>query len=148
MSTTVEPIVMPLHDVETWQDVADAILKMTPEQRAMPVQCCNPTSCHDDVQEMVQGICIGTVSAFEFQACRSTHNNKYCPDDVVLLMDVNQHAPDGAIMYEWKDDGSEVPMYGSDGPTKPEDQQATERRPDISGHCAATVRRRVAGLEA
>lgn len=141
-------IVMPLADVTTWRDLALAILDMPMEKQAMPVQCCNPTPCHDDVQEMVQGICLGTVSEFEFQACRSTHNNKYCPEDVVLLMDGNPHAAEGATMYEWKPDGTEVPEYGSDGPTKPEDQRSPERRPDISGHCAATVRRRVSDIEA
>lgn len=133
---------MEISDVETWGDLGKAILKMTPEQRSMQIQCINPIPSDVAMQEMIQGIAIGTVEAFEFSACRSTHNNKYCPNDVVLLMDSNPHAEDGALLYHWKDDGTEIPQYGPEGPTNPEDQRMKSSPPSTTNHCLTIVSRR------
>jgi hypothetical protein len=62
------------------------------------------------------------VNAMGFPACRSTHNNKYCADDVVLLLDGNTFSEDGAIGYDLTDD---VPIYGKDGKTSVSDQMRT-----------------------
>lgn len=110
-------------DIDTWGDVARVISMMTDEQRNQPVQCVlgNPDS--DAVQVCLPGVAICTVEQFEFGACRSVHNNKYCPNDIVMLLDVNPYAEDGTMVWGWSDPNKETPIYGKDGPAKPEDQR-------------------------
>lgn len=110
-------------DIETWEDVARIVSMMTPEQRKQPVQCVLGNSDADAVQECLVGVSINTVEKFEFSACRSVHNNKYCPDDIVMLLDVNPYAEDGTAAWDWSDPEKETPIYEKDGPTKPEDQR-------------------------
>lgn len=110
--------------IETWGDLKSAIDKLSQTELQQPIQCIKPNGDEGQVQEMVRGIALGTVLEFEFFACRSTHNNKYCPDDVVLLMDENPFSPDGVLAWEWNSDGSETPIYGKDGMTDRKDQVA------------------------
>lgn len=118
--------------IRTWEDLARAIAAMTPEERLQPVQCVNPTPNDNDVQECLPGIAFGTVAELQFYACRSSHNNKYCSSDFVLLVDGNPFAEDGAIAYEWDTevgDLDEKPIYGSDGKTDRSRQIATAALP-------------------
>lgn len=113
-------------EIETWWDLMLAIEAMTDEQQSMPIQAVNCTHDSGEVQEMMPGIAIATVEEFEFEACRSTHNNKYCPKDIVLLLDQNSFAKDGAVACRVHGLGAEwegEPEYGKDGPTKPEEQR-------------------------
>jgi hypothetical protein len=107
-------------EIDTWEDVGRIIAAMTPEQRKQPVQCVLADSDSDTVQVCLPGIAIMTVAQFEFEACRSVHNNKYCPDDVVMLLDINPHFEDGVTHWHWDN-----PCYGKDGPTDPKDQRKT-----------------------
>lgn len=120
-----------IKEIKTWRNLFSALASLSPEQLSQPIQCCGPISDDSKVHALLSGIAIGTVDGFEFAACRSTHNNKYCPADVVLLMDHNPFAEDGAVAYEWDfesdtafDDliGKENPIYGKDGPTQKCDQ--------------------------
>ncbi len=54
---------------------------------------------------MARGIAIGTVGEFEFEGSRSVVDNKYHADEVVLLIDANPFAEDGAVAYEMKSKG-------------------------------------------
>lgn len=137
---------MALKEVETWAELAQAILAMTPEQQKQPIQCCQPTPNCDDVQEMVSGIAIATVAEFEFAACRSVHNNKYCPNDVVLLMDANPFSQDGAWAYQWEEDGTEVPVYGESGQTMLKDQMAPNGDGSELAYLDQTLKHRVKSL--
>lgn len=124
-------------DVTTWEDLEAKIAEMTDEQRKQPIQCVNPTPNEDDVQEMVQGIAIGTVEEMGFYKCRSTHSNKYEPKDVVLLLDYNPFAEDGAVAYDWTDGEDDTPIYGKDGKTDVAEQsspQAIEHRKSNGGY--------------
>lgn len=109
-------------EARTWDDLAAAIAAMTPEQRQQPIQAVLQTCVEDDVQECLCGIAIDTVEGLEIYKCRSSHNNRYCGDDVVLLLDGNQFAKDGAVAYEWPDEGPDVPIYGPHGKTLPSEQ--------------------------
>lgn len=106
-------------DIRTWADLAAKLQQMTPEQLQQPIQCVKPTMDEDDVQEMLTGIAFATVEAFGFHKCRSTHNNKYCPGDLVLLVDYNPYAENGAIAYQLGEDNEDIPLFGKDGPTNP-----------------------------
>ena len=135
-------------DVTTWEDLAAKIAEMTDEQRNQPIQCVNPTPNEDDVQEMLPGIAIATVDEMGFCRCRSTHSNKYEPGDVVLLMDHNPFAEDGAVAYDWTDGEDDTPIYGEGGKTDVAEQsspQAIEDRKANGGfaaHAIATIKRR------
>lgn len=114
--------------IGTWEDLAKAILALPDEQRRQPVQCCPPTGSDEAPVELLPGIALGTVMYFGLCGARSTHDNKFRADDVVLLMDHNAFAEDGAIAYEWLADESgsstDHPIYGPGGPTTREDQMA------------------------
>lgn len=109
-------------EARTWDGLAAAIAAMTPEQRQQPIQVVGATVIENDVQECLPVVAIDTVAAFEIYKCRSSYNNRYCGDDVVLLLDGNPFAEDGAVAYEWPDDGPDIPIYGPHGKTLPEEQ--------------------------
>jgi hypothetical protein len=135
-------------EVRTWNDLAAKVQAMSPEQRQQPIQCVQPTPSEGDVQEMLQGIAIATVAEFGFYRCRSTHDNKYNASDVVLLMDYNPFAKDGAVAYELSD-GAQKPIYGKDGPTPREAQYSPQALADqaegdrLRQYEVETIRRRV-----
>lgn len=100
----------------TWDDLLVEIARLTPEQRKQPVQVVLPTY-DDDVQTCQQGIALDTVANYEFGKCRSVHNNRYCPDDVVLLLDGNPFHADGSYAHEYDfETKSWLPVY-RDGAT-------------------------------
>ncbi len=136
-------------EVRTWEDLGAKIAAMTPEQRKQPIQCVKPTPIQDQVQEMLPGIAIATVEQFGFYKCRSTHDNKYNANDVVLLIDSNPFAEDGAVAYEWSED-MDTPIYGKAGPTAKDSQcspqaltpDSYERTDGFPLHVIETVRSR------
>ena len=113
--------------LETWGDLANAILALPNQQRIQPIQICPPTVSDAEPIEMLPGIALGTVGQFEFRGVRSVHDNKYHGDDVVLLLDHGPFAEDGAIAYELMPvgrPGAGKPIYGPSGPTEQNDQWA------------------------
>ncbi len=111
-----------IRDIETYQDLFDALAAMTPEQRAQPVQTAKSPCTEDKPVELYCAVAIGTVGEFEFRGTRSIVDNKYHADEVVLLVDVNPFAQGGAIAYEMFDE--DRPLYGRGGLTRREDQFA------------------------
>ena len=110
-----------LEEVRTYDDLLTAIAKMSPEQRAQAIQVAAP-SC-DCIVELMPSVSIGTVDAHEFERCRSSVDNKYHGDEVVLQIDWNPYREDGAIGFELDVvDGKRVDIYGKDGKTNPDDQ--------------------------
>lgn len=116
-----------MKQIETWDDLATAIAEMSEDQRRQPIQCVHPTPNGDEVQALEPGIAIGTVGEFDFTSCRSVHDNKYRPQDVVLLLDGNPFAEDGAVAYEWKAGEEDIPIYGKGGKTERAEQMAPNR---------------------
>lgn len=116
-----------MKQVETWGELATAISELTEEQRGQPIQCLNPTPDENDVQVMESGIALGTVKDFEFYRCRSTHNNRYCPGDVVLLIDDNPHNEHGVVAWDITSGPDDVAIYGKSGKTEVEDQTAPNK---------------------
>jgi len=92
-----------------------------------PLQIAEPFNDHNKPVTMLTGIAIGTVGDLGLPGERSTYDNKYHADDVVILADSSPFGADGAVAYEWADDGTDKPLYGKDGPTKLEDQMAPEQ---------------------
>jgi hypothetical protein len=72
---------------------------------------------------MFPGIAIATVAELGVYKCRSVYDNKYHGDDVVLLLDYNRFAEDGAMAFEFGETGFS-PVYGESGPTDAEDQMS------------------------
>lgn len=111
-------------ELMTWGDLGRKIDAMSPEQRSQPIQCVLPHPDDGHVQECLPGIALGTVAEFGFSASRSTHDNKYHGDDVVLLLDSNCFSEEGAIAHRLHNDLTRSPIYGVDGPTLPSQQRA------------------------
>jgi len=115
----------------TWQDIYEAIGKLTLEQRSQMAQFVLPTLDCDEVQEFMPCVSMATVKQFGFYRCRSAYDNKYHAEDVVMLIDGNMFGKDGEIAVEFKldDDGygtHERKIFGDDGPTAIEDQMSPE----------------------
>ena len=117
-------------EVMTYQDLLDALKTLSPEQLAQPIHVAEPGPNGDIPVELKTGIAIGTVGHLGFSGSRSTVDNKYHADEVVLLIDANPYAPDGAIAY---------PIYWRDGPTPREAQMAPEISRERKLKTAATV---------
>lgn len=137
-----------IEELETLGDLLRALTNLSAEQLKQPIQCLLSTSNEDDVQEMITGIALGTVAQFEFYKCRSTHNNKYCPDDVILLLDHNPFAEDGAIAYNWSSESVNLcdnPIYGIEGKTNPIDQKSLTaiNHEDEPRHIISSVKHRI-----
>lgn len=117
-----------------YKDLLDALQKLTPAQLELEAQAVKP-SMGDAVHECLPIIVVDTVAALEFRKIRSTHNNKYCVEDVVLLLDSNPFAEDGATLYEWdleqEGDAQWIPIYGEGGKTPVEDQQSEVQAPAV-----------------
>jgi len=105
-----------------WKALAECINQWTPEQQMKPVQAVLATSDEDDVQVGLPVIGVDTVQAWGFLKYRSSHNNKYCGDDFVLLLDHNPYSEDGTYAYhEWQG-----PLYLDGKQTDPQDQWSPE----------------------
>lgn len=118
-----------LREVTTWQNLLDALKRLSAEDSPLlqqPIQCAPPQPNHDIPVELMPGIALGTVAALELPGARSTVDNKYHAEELVLLIDHNPFAEDGAIAYSWEDE-DESPIYGKDGPTPVNEQMAPEK---------------------
>lgn len=112
-----------LIEIETYQELLDALTQLTAEQRKQPVQIAHPQSS-DCVVELMPSVCLGTVGALEFSGARSSVDNRYHAEEVVLLIDHNPFAKDGATAYRLEEDGPDTPLYDKGGPTPLEAQLA------------------------
>ncbi len=107
----------------TYKDLLEYLNKLTPEQLNQQVQSVLCTPDDEDVQELTLVLGIDTVASWEIEACRSSVDNKYHGEELVLLLASNPFREDGAIAIEWNIDGPDVPIYGVEGPTNPKDQR-------------------------
>ena len=120
-------------DIPTYRHLAAALQAMTDEQLNQPVQIADPPADCRPV-ELLKGLAIATVGELEFAGSRSVVDNRYHADDVVLLVDANPFADDGAVAYELRNEGPKdgtpimrhVPIYDADGPTPREAQMASD----------------------
>lgn len=117
---------MKISEIETYGDLLNCLKKMTKKQLAMKVQITHPSAIEEEVVDCMPGISIGSMSEMGFYSARSCTNNKFVPEEVVILIDYNPFGKDGAIFYELKRNKNnkiiQKPIYGKDGKTKKEDQ--------------------------
>lgn len=71
-------------EIQTLNDLKNYLNKLSESELGQPIQLVLP-SVTDEVNECMLGIAIDTVENFGFPTCRSTHNNKFCPQDIVIL---------------------------------------------------------------
>lgn len=115
-----------VREIETWLDLLQALRQIEtnhPDWLQQPIQCAPPEPDHSIPVGLLPGFAIGTVEGFELPGTRSTVDNKYHADELVLLIDHNPFAEDGVVAYNW-DGPEDVPIYGKDGPTPLEQQMA------------------------
>jgi hypothetical protein len=119
-----------MQEVETYGDLLRVLLEMADDELDQLIQIAEPGPNGDEPVELKHGIAIGTVASMEFPGARSTHDNCYHADEVVLLVDGNPFAPDGAIAYEFHSTLEEMekhPIYGKNGRTPSELQMAPKK---------------------
>lgn len=92
------------NEVTTWEDLLKILQEASPEQLEQPIQVVKASPMWDHVHECHMGICIGTVDDLDLRYVRSVSDNRRNGDELVLYVDGNPHAKDGAIGYEWSVD--------------------------------------------
>lgn len=137
-----------MKEIETYKDLLAALSVLTPEQLAQPIQVADPSPDCSKPVELQCGIALGTVGEFGFEGSRSVVDNKYHADDVVILVDGNPHAEDGATAYVWRSGGFETASYGVGGPTKREDQFAPKSDGDTPAYVGPVFRKRMKPFKA
>lgn len=86
-----------MKELETYDDLLNALQAMTPEQRKQKIQLAGPDT--GPLTTLHPGIAIGTVTDAGFYACRSIYDNKYHGEDVVILFDHNPFGEHGEVSY-------------------------------------------------
>lgn len=87
--------------VRTWGDLEVALSKLSAKQKAQPIQTAKSNSGVRMTHAMKRGIALGTMSGLEFYAARSVTDNKFHPEEVVLLVtDSDFGTEDGAVGFE------------------------------------------------
>lgn len=125
----------------TYRDLLAILQGLHSDQLGQLVQIADPPSDCRPV-ELMPAIAFGSVQDLEFEGARSAVDNRYNVDELVLLIDHNPFAADGALAYELKQEGPEgkplmrhVPIYGPDGPTP-----STSQTPGACTRGAAAAR--------
>src|ERR1035437_7052067 len=105
-------------ELETYGDLLK-FLQANPQYLDQPIQTVKETPIEDEVQVCCSAIAIGTVKDFEFYRIRSIVDNKFRPDDLVILVDGNPFGEDGAVAYEMNSANINdmTPIYPKTGPT-------------------------------
>ncbi len=126
-----------MKEITTYGDLLAKLETMTEAELNQPVQIADPPNDCRPV-ELQQGIAIGTVGEFEFEGSRSVIDNRYHADEVVILIDGNPHAEDGAVSYLLKNEGPKekqvvrhIPQYGPHGKTERVEQYRDGERPEF-----------------
>lgn len=113
-----------LQEIKTYRDLLKALQKLTPGQLKQPIQIM-PSSPFP-IKELQPALAIGTIDKLEVYGSRSSIDNRYHPEEVVILADGNPFGEDGAIAYECvgmrKGKMQRKPIYGDAGPTSKKSQ--------------------------
>lgn len=87
-----------------YKDLLNILQNMTRQQLNQEVQTIDTSdNLIDDTPPLKPILCVATVKELEIQKCRSSVDNMWHADEVVMLVGDNLFAKDGAIAYEWKD---------------------------------------------
>jgi hypothetical protein len=99
-----------ISEVTTWGDVLEQLKNAPPEVLAKPAQViCHQPNC-DEVFECRPAVSLGTVDELGFDYVRSSVDNRRNGDELVLYVDYNPFAEDGASGYTMTDD-EDIPFY-------------------------------------
>lgn len=113
----------------TYEELANEIAKMTPEQKKQKVQIYQDPNT-PEVAALKPAICFDTLKNLEVPKARSCYDNKFHGEDFVLMIDHNFFASDGCTAYELKTnkDGKYdfIPRDYPFGKTTEEDQTNPE----------------------
>lgn len=106
-----EPTATPVgvQEIATWGDLWTALGKLSAEQLEMPAQVIRENPCATKVLSGKPAVCIGTVDALDLRYVRSCRDNRRHGEEIVLLVDGNPFAKDGAIGYKGMD--LQQPIY-------------------------------------
>jgi hypothetical protein len=130
-------------DIETYRDLLTYLQGLSDKQLDQKVQVAEPSPL--EIQPLIPVLAIGTVKQMGFYGCRSSIDNRYHGNEVVLLSDGSGFGEDGAVAYEMpspkkRRKGAKrrpqslddlfkgKPIYGKDGKTPRAEQIAPEFR--------------------
>ena len=85
--------------INTYEDLFRALKQLTHEQRQQPVQCAFGQVDDSVPADLHMGLAIGTVEDMGFSGARSSVDNVYHADEVVILMDHNLFGNDGVLAH-------------------------------------------------
>lgn len=144
---------------QTWQDVLNVLLTLSPEQLAQTSQVTRSSPIGDHVYEGQAIICLGTIDELELDYFRSATDNRRHGDEIVAFTDGNPFAKNGAVAWELKpggninDDDSMIPIFSKDhtpdqdwtGPAQKvaDENLASRETKEISNHNLAVLIRRI-----
>ena len=111
-----------VENVRSWRDLLECLNNFSPEQLDQPVQVCGTHPVESYVHELQPAYCVGTVEELGILYCRSSVDNRKNNKEVILCVDYNPFAVDGAIAHQWGtyDDEKDVfikqniPIYPKD----------------------------------
>lgn len=89
-----------VHEITTWSDLAKAISKLSKAEKSQPVQVVKTHASDAAVNELLPGVCLGSVGSLEIRFVRSSTDNRKHEEHVVLLVDGNPFGEEGASSYE------------------------------------------------
>lgn len=112
--------ILNFEDIETYEDLLNALQKASKEQLKQRVQTVKSHSVDEHVYELQQGIAFATVDELQLRYARSSVDNRRHGEELVIFTDGNSHGEGGAIAYdlnsediEWGEKISEMgkPIY-------------------------------------
>lgn len=121
-----------MKSIETLGDLRDYLNSLTPEQLKLPAQTAKASAMLNEPIECEPIIAAGTMDEMQFPAARSVSNNRFIPEEIVLLTDGSPFGKDGATSYTIEDFKQRdvngrpkmTPSYEPyDGPTPLKEQQ-------------------------
>lgn len=100
-----------IQEIKTYADLLAALQQLTPEQLHQPVQTIKMHPSHEHVYECCPVCVISTIGDLEIEYARSSVDNRFNPDEIVLFTDGNMFGIDGVFSYIWNNDGTDTPTY-------------------------------------
>jgi hypothetical protein len=108
---------MEVEEVETYGDLLRILQTLSPDQLAMPAQVVKGQFDQDEVHEACPLVCVGSVNKLGLRYVRSVKDNRRNGDEIIIYIDSNPFAEDGAIAHEMTDAmdwDNTIPIYPKD----------------------------------
>ena len=90
-----------MDEIRTYRQLLAMLQEVPDEKLDQPVQVAGPHIISDEmVVTLRPAIAVGTVEEMEFRYARSSEDNRFHPEELVILIDGNPFGKGGAVAYE------------------------------------------------